>query len=69
MPISAKRKKELYNEQNGRCVVHGGPVPIGKMQVDRIIPGAHGGRYEPGNVQLLCGPCNQRKGARLLPRG
>ena len=32
--------------------------------LDRIIPGAKGGMYEEGNVQLLCRRCNLRKGAR-----
>ncbi len=32
--------------------------------VDRIIPGAKGGRYSAENVTLCCQPCNSRKGPR-----
>ena len=32
--------------------------------LDHIMPIARGGRHEPRNLQLLCGPCNLRKSAR-----
>lgn len=32
-----------------------------KSHVDHIMPLALGGRHEPGNIQLLCPPCNLRK--------
>ena len=70
MPNKRKMKKELHEEQRGRCAdpFHRGGKPR-KLQLDRIIPGKHGGEYLPGNVQLLCPTCNQKKGAQLLPRG
>lgn len=37
----------------------------GALTVDHIIPLALGGLTEPGNLQVLCGPCNSSKGARL----
>lgn len=30
-------------------------------QCDRVVPGALGGRYEPGNVCLTCSECNAAK--------
>jgi HNH endonuclease len=32
--------------------------------LDRYIPGADGGLYEPDNVVLACAMCNLRRGAR-----
>lgn len=31
--------------------------------IDHIMPLARGGRHEPRNIQLLCPPCNLKKGA------
>jgi hypothetical protein len=31
------------------------------LTVDRVIPGAAGGRYEAGNVTAACGTCNSYK--------
>ena len=33
--------------------------------VDRIVPGAEGGRYVRGNIRPMCGPCNSRTGGEL----
>ena len=35
------------------------------MTVDRIIPGAEGGRYVRGNIRPACGPCNSETGGML----
>ena len=64
MPITTKLKRELYEEQNGRCAGKcRKKIPFREMQVDRNVPGAYGGVYSRGNVQLMCGPCNRAKGA------
>lgn len=34
---------------------------IDRWHLDRIIPGARGGRYEAANVTLACARCNMRK--------
>lgn len=36
-----------------------------RLQSDHIHPYALGGRTTWENLQLLCGPCNLKKGARL----
>lgn len=36
----------------------------GKGHVDHIVPLARGGRHAPGNLQILCPPCNLHKSDR-----
>lgn len=35
-----------------------------RYHVDHITPLAKGGKHEPKNLQILCGPCNVRKSAK-----
>lgn len=37
-------------------------VDYDTMEVDRIIPGAFGGRYTRDNIRPTCRPCNQAAG-------
>ncbi len=42
--------------------------PDGRLwQIDRIVPGSRGGRYESYNVTLSCEACNRSKGAGSAP--
>jgi 5-methylcytosine-specific restriction endonuclease McrA len=36
--------------------------------IDRIFPGALGGRYEADNITLACRACNHKKGALIIYR-
>lgn len=49
--------------QRWRCAACATNVRVG-YHVDHIMPLALGGEHAPGNLQLLCGPCNVRKWAK-----
>jgi 5-methylcytosine-specific restriction endonuclease McrA len=53
----------LYAAQNGLCHCCGVDLRNG-YQVDHIFPIALGGTNDKTNIQLLCPPCNRRKGAK-----
>ncbi len=37
------------------------------MTQDHILPRAHGGKNDLGNLQTMCATCNHRKGSMLTP--
>ncbi|MFE5963195.1 HNH endonuclease [Streptomyces rubiginosohelvolus] len=55
-------KQLVWIRDQGRCRVCGA---TSELQFDHIISVAMGGSSEVENLQLLCGPCNRRKGAGL----
>ncbi len=55
-------KQYVWERDNGQCCHCGSGV---ELQYDHIIPIALGGSSAPENLQILCGPCNRRKGAGL----
>lgn len=59
-------KQFVWQRDSGRCRHCGAAT---ELQFDHLIPVAMGGSSEPENLQLLCGPCNRRKGAGLTLRG
>jgi 5-methylcytosine-specific restriction endonuclease McrA len=44
----------------GRCRQCGSTI---ELHFDHVIPWSKGGANTATNIQLLCGPCNRRKGA------
>ena len=38
-----------------------------ELQVDHVVPVSKGGGTELSNLQTLCGTCNARKGAKMMP--
>lgn len=49
------------------CGIHGEDMPVGQsFHVDHKLPIARGGTDAFSNLQLLCPPCNQSKGAKTM---
>jgi 5-methylcytosine-specific restriction endonuclease McrA len=53
----------IGNAQRWRCAICRCSIK-GGYHLDHIMPIARGGKHEPRNLQLLCGPCNVRKSAK-----
>jgi 5-methylcytosine-specific restriction endonuclease McrA len=58
-------KQFVWRRDGGRCRHCGSQH---ELQYDHIIPVAMGGATAAENLQILCGPCNRRKGAGLTVR-
>ena len=56
-------KQLVWTRDRGRCRNCGSRV---ELQFDHIIPVAMGGASSAENLQILCGPCNRRKGATIV---
>jgi len=52
----------VFERDGGRCVECGSTFDI---QYDHVIPVSRGGANTVANIQILCAPCNQSKGAAL----
>ena len=65
-------KMVLYDRQKGRCAGNCGPDGKGRsldldlFEVDHVVPRSKGGEDVDNNLQLLCPPCNRRKGSRTM---
>ena len=58
-------KQYVWLRDEGRCRQCGNRH---ELQYDHIIPVSMGGSTTAENLQILCGPCNRRKGAGLTVR-
>lgn len=61
-PIPQEVKVAVWQRDQGRCVDCGSQA---ELEYDHVIPLAMGGSNTERNLQLLCAPCNRRKGATL----
>ena len=55
-------KSRLFHMQRGKCLYCGRTLRIGSLEIDHKFPVSRGGGNEWSNLQLLCIPCNMRKG-------
>lgn len=55
---------EIRIAHNGRCAICD---VESALTIDHKIPLSRGGQHTKANIQLLCQPCNSRKGNRLSP--
>jgi hypothetical protein len=65
-PINSRRyrkQRELVFKMHGRVCAYCG-TDEGEMHIDHIIPRSKGGDHSLDNLQVLCKPCNQAKGAK-----
>ena len=53
----------LHQAQGGKCMYCGVKLRDSDGHVDHKKPHVTGGQETPKNMQLLCAPCNTRKGA------
>ena len=72
-------KRSLMRRQDNTCAYCGYRRIGASMDIDHIIPVVRGGSNDESNLQVICRPCNQRKGpqtdeefrtryARLVPQ-
>ena len=61
-PVPREVRQAVFERDGGRCAECGSSFDL---QYDHVIPVALGGAGTVENVQLLCAPCNQGKGAAV----
>lgn len=61
--VSDEVKQFIWTRDEGRCAQCGSDS---ELQYDHVIPVALGGSSDAENLQILCGPCNRRKGVDVV---
>jgi len=56
----------VWRRDGGRCVVC---QSVTDLEFDHVVPRSQGGASTVRNVQVLCGRCNERKGAQVARMG
>ena len=62
--FSVAQKQKAYERQEGICRGCEEAFTIDQMEGDHVNPWSEGGKTVHDNCQMLCRPCNRRKGAR-----
>ena len=55
-------KQQLMRRQDNTCVYCGHRRTARTLDIDHMTPVVRGGSNDPSNLQVICRPCNQRKG-------
>ena len=55
-------KRQLMKRQDNTCVYCGYRRTARTLDIDHMVPVVRGGSNETDNLQVICRPCNQRKG-------
>jgi len=58
-------RKTALRDCSQRCVYCATRLDQHTATLDHVVPLAHGGQHEHGNLVVACGPCNRLKGDRL----
>ena len=62
--FSQAQKRSQYEQQAGICPHCGEHFTEAEMEADHIQPWHEGGQTSNDNVQMLCKPCNRKKGGK-----
>ena len=55
-------KQRLMRHQRSKCAYCGHRFSAHYFEIDHMDPATYGGSNDESNLQVLCGPCNRRKG-------
>lgn len=58
-------RKLALRDCGQRCVYCATRLDQHTATLDHVVPLAHGGAHDPGNLVVACAPCNRLKGDRL----
>ena len=57
-------RANIYARDDHRCQYCADDFPTSELTFDHVLPVAHGGRKDWGNIVTCCVSCNRRKGGR-----
>jgi len=61
-------KNNLYLRDQYKCLYCSQPFQKNQLTLDHVVPISRGGKTRWDNCVSACGPCNSRKGNKLLMR-
>ena len=59
-------RASLIKRDNSTCYLCGLILTDKQVTLDHVVPLARGGSHTAENLRVACGPCNSRKGTRLI---
>lgn len=68
MAVGAKLRYEVLRRDNYTCRFCGSSAPDVHLEIDHVIPRAHGGMDLAENLQALCDDCNAGKSMTMPER-